>query len=135
MRGVKAILWACALVVALPWAAFAQAGASITGTVKDSSGAVLPGVTVEAASPVLIQKVRTAVSDADGVYRITELLPGTYTVTFTLQGFKSQKLENIELTGSFTRTLNGELSVGNITETVTVRSEERRVGKECRSRW
>ena len=62
MRGLKAILWACALVVALPWAAFAQAGASITGTVRDSSGAVLPGVTVEAASPVLIQKVRTGVN-------------------------------------------------------------------------
>jgi len=123
MRGLKAILWACALVIALPWAAFAQAGASITGTVRDSSGAVLPGVTVEAASPVLIQKVRTATTDADGVYRITELLPGTYTVTFTLQGFKAQKLENIELSGSFTRTLNGELAVGNIAETVTVSGE------------
>ena len=123
MRGVKAILWACALVIALPWAAFAQAGASITGTVRDSSGAVLPGVTVEATSPALIQKVRTATTDADGVYRITELLPGTYTVTFTLQGFKSQKQENIELSGSFTRTLNGELAVGNIAETVTVSGE------------
>jgi len=120
MRGVKAILWACALVVALPWAAFAQAGASITGTVRDSSGGVLPGVTVEAASPVLIQKVRTAVTDADGVYRITELLPGTYTVTFTLQSFKQQKLENIELSGSFTRTLNGVLETGNFAETITV---------------
>ena len=123
MRGVKAILWACALVVALPWAAFAQAGASITGTVKDTSGAVLPGVTVEAASPVLIQKVRTATTDADGVYRITELLPGTYTVTFTLQGFKSQKQENIELSGSFTRTLNGELAVGQFSDVITVSGE------------
>src|SRR5688572_12468169 len=120
MRGLKAILWACAIVIALPWAAFAQAGASITGTVRDSSGGVLPGVTVEATSPVLIQKVRSAVSDANGVYRITELLPGTYTVTFSLQGFTSQKLENIELSGSFVRTLNGELAVGNISDFVTV---------------
>jgi hypothetical protein len=110
-------------VLALPWAVFAQAGASITGTVKDTSGAVLPGVTVEAASPVLIQKVRTAVTDANGIYRITELLPGTYGVTFSLQGFRSQKQENIELAGSFVRTLNGELSVGDIAETVTVSGE------------
>jgi len=76
MRGVKAILWACALVVALPWAAFAQAGASITGTVRGSSGAVLPGVTVEAASPALIEKVRTVVTDGMGQYKIIDLRPG-----------------------------------------------------------
>jgi hypothetical protein len=134
MTGVKAILWACALVVALPWAAFAQAGASITGTVRDASGAVLPGVTVEAASPVLIQKVRSAITDADGVYRITELLPGTYTVTFTLQGFKSQKQENIELSGSFVRTVNGELAVGDIAETVTVSGEAATVDLQSTTR-
>ena len=70
---------------------------------KDASGAVLPGVTVEAASPVLIEKVRSAVTDGTGQYRIVNLLPGTYTVTFTLPGFSTVKREGIELTGSFTR--------------------------------
>ena len=123
MRGLKSVLLALTLVAITPWAAFAQAGASITGTVRDASGAVLPGVTVEAASPVLIQKVRTGVTDGNGVYRITELLPGTYTVTFTLQGFRSAKKEGVELTGSFVLTLPAELSVGNVSETITVSGE------------
>jgi hypothetical protein len=129
-----ALLQAAALVLALPWPTFAQAGASITGTVRDSSGAVLPGVTVEASSPVLIQKVRAAISGANGVYRITELLPGTYTVTFSLQGFTSQKLENIELTGSFVRTLNGELSVGNVSDFITVSGEAAAVDLQTTTR-
>ena len=120
MRGLKAFVGAGALVLALPWSAFAQSGAQITGIVRDPSGAVLPGVTVEATSPVLIQKVRTATSDSNGVYRIVELLPGTYAITFTLQGFRSTKSEGIELTGSFVRTLNAELAVGNVSETITV---------------
>ena len=69
--------------------------------VKDTSGAVLPGVTVEAASPALIEKVRTAVTDGAGQYKIVSLLPGTYDVTFTLTGFQTFKREGIEVTGSF----------------------------------
>ena len=88
-----------ACLVLLPTLAFAQA--SITGVVKDSSGAVLPGVTVEAASPVLIEKTRSAVTDGSGQYRIVDLRPGTYSVTFSLPGFSTVKREGIELTGSF----------------------------------
>src|SRR5690242_11796024 len=97
---VARFLVAIALLLALPVAAMAQA--AITGTVKDSSAAVLPGVTVEASSPALIEKVRTGVSDGNGVYRIEDLRPGTYTVTFTLPGFKTYKREGIVLTGTFT---------------------------------
>src|SRR5580692_8734063 len=82
--------------------ALASAQGSITGVVKDSSGAVLPGVTVEAASPVLIERVRTVATDGTGQYRIVDLRPGNYTVTFTLTGFVPVKREGIELTGSFT---------------------------------
>ena len=98
--------------VCVPAAAFAQA--SIAGTVKDASGAVLPGVTVEASSPELIEKVRTALSDGSGQYRIENLRPGTYAVTFTLTGFSTVKREGIELTGSFTATVNVELRVGAV---------------------
>ena len=93
---------------------------SITGVVRDTSGAVLPGVTVEAASPALIEKVRSAVSDSSGVYRITDLRPGTYSVTFTLAGFSTLRRENVELTTGFTATVNGDLAVGNLAETITV---------------
>jgi hypothetical protein len=105
----------------IPATAFAQA--SITGVVKDASGAVLPGVTVEASSPVLIEKVRTAVTDGTGQYRIVDLRAGTYGVTFTLTGFSTVKREGIELTGSFTATVNAELKVGTLTETITVTGE------------
>ena len=109
--------------LALPASVYAQAQASITGTVRDTSGAVLPGVTVEAASDVLTEKVRTAASDSSGLYRIVDLLPGTYTVTFTLPGFTVLKREGIELTGSFTATVNADLKVGALEETVTVTGE------------
>jgi hypothetical protein len=89
----------CACLVLLPTLAHAQA--SITGVVKDSSGAVLPGVTVETSSPVLIEKTRSTVTDGSGLYRILDLRPGTYTVTFSLPGFTTVKREGIELTGSF----------------------------------
>src|SRR6187549_3639746 len=108
MRPIKTV----ALIVfmlALPALAFAQA--SITGVIKDSSGAVLPGVTVEAASPALIERVRTVVSDGNGQYRIVDLRPGTYTVTFTLPGFNVSKRDGLELTGQFSATLNATLSV------------------------
>ncbi len=107
--------------VLVPTAAYAQA--SITGTVKDTSSAVLPGVSVEAASPVLIEKIRTAVTDGTGQYRIVDLRPGSYTVTFTLPGFSTFKREGIELEGSFTATVNAELRVGAIEETITVTGE------------
>ena len=110
-----------AMFVLLPSAAHAQA--SITGVVKDSSGAVLPGVTVEAASPALIEKVRSAVTDESGRYRIVDLRPGTYTVGFSLTGFQSVRRQGIELPGTFTATVDAELRVGSIEETITVTGE------------
>src|SRR5688572_19677372 len=77
-------------------------GSSIAGTVKDESGAGMPGVTVEASSPALIERVKTAVTNASGEYEIVDLRPGTYAVTFTLPGFKSMRSEGVELTSSFT---------------------------------
>ena len=109
------------LALVVPRAVFAQA--SIAGVVKDSSGAVLPGVTVEAASPVLIEKTRSAVTDGTGQYRIENLRPGTYSVTFTLSGFSATKREGIELTGSFTANVNADLRVGTVAETITVTGE------------
>ena len=105
--------------------AYAQGAvqASIAGVVRDTSGAVLPGVTIEASSPVLIEKSRTAVSDDTGRYRIIALNPGTYTVTFTLAGFNTVKREAIELTGSLTATIDIEMRVGSLEETLTVIGE------------
>lgn len=105
-------------VFTMPAAVFAQA--SITGVVKDASGAVLPGVTVEASSPVLIEKARTATTDGSGQYRIVDLRPGPYTVTFSLAGFTTVKREGIELAGSFVAAVNADLRVGSLQETVTV---------------
>ena len=99
-----------AVVVLLPVVAFAQA--AISGVVRDASGAVLPGVTVEAASPALIEKVRTAVTDGTGQYAIENLRPGLYTVTFTLPGFATVQREGVELSGSFTARINADLRVG-----------------------
>ena len=101
----------------------ARAQASIAGVVKDASGAVLPGVTVEAASPVLIEKVRSTITDGTGQYRIVNLLAGSYTVTFTLPGFSTVRRQDIELTGSFTATVNADLKVGGVSETITVSGE------------
>ena len=105
----------------LPTTVLAQA--SITGVVKDTSGAVLPGVTVEASSAVLIERTRSALSDGTGQFRIVDLRPGTYTVTFTLTGFSGVRREGIELTGSFTATVNAEMRVGALAETITVAGE------------
>lgn len=105
----------------LPAAVWAQS--SITGVVRDSSGGVLPGVTVEAASPALIEKVRTAVTDGQGLYTIVDLRPGRYTVTFTLSGFTTVRRDGIELPSNFTATVNAELPVGTVEETVTVSGE------------
>ena len=121
MRRLMGIVSVVALAVFIPSVAFAQA--TITGTVKDTSGAVLPGVTVEAASPALIEKVRTVVSDGSGQYRIVDLRPGTYTVTFTLPGFNTYKRDGVELTGALTATINADMKVGSLEETVTVTGE------------
>ena len=111
-------------VVLLPSVARAQAqSGTIAGVVRDTSAAVIPGVTVEAASPALIEKVRSVVTDNQGLYRIVDLRPGTYTVTFTLPGFSTFKREGIELTTSFTAQVNAELTVGTLEETVTVSGE------------
>src|SRR6201982_1250175 len=91
-----------------------QLSGSIAGVVRDTSGAVMPGVTVEAASPALIEKVRFVVTDERGLYRIVDLRPGTYTVTFTLLGFSTFKREGVELTTSFTATINAEMNVGQV---------------------
>src|SRR5689334_19674074 len=107
--------------VLLPTALFAQA--SITGVVKDSSGAILPGVTVEASSPALIERTRGVVTDGTGQYRIVDLRPGTYAVTFTLSGFNTLRREGIELSGSFIATVNADLAVGSVEQTVTVTAE------------
>jgi hypothetical protein len=104
--------------MAVPAAAMAQA--SIAGVVRDASGGVLPGVTVEAASPALIEKVRTVVTDDSGQYRIVDLRPGDYTVTFTLAGFTTVKREGITLQGSATATVNADLRIGALEETITV---------------
>jgi hypothetical protein len=98
----------------------ASAQSAISGLVRDATGAVLPGVTVEAASPVLIEKVRTVVSDDQGRYTIVDLRPGTYTVTFTLTGFNTLKREGVELPGNFTMTLNADLRIGGLAEALTV---------------
>jgi hypothetical protein len=104
-----------------PALSFAQlGGGGIAGSVKDATGAVLPGVTVEASSPVLIEKARTVVTDGSGEYKIVELRPGAYVVTFTLPGFSTVKREGIELTTGFTATVNAELRVGTVAETITV---------------
>ena len=118
MRLVSRVLGVCVLAVLLPGMAYAQA--SIAGVVRDTSGAVVPGVTVEAASDALIEKVRSVVSDDAGQYRIIELRPGNYTVTFTLPGFNTVKREGIVLEGTFVATVNAEMRVGALEETITV---------------
>jgi hypothetical protein len=120
MRGLKAGMIAAALVL-LPAAAFAQG--TLTGTVRDSSGGVLPGVTVEAASPAIQGGIRTVVTNAAGVYRIIELNPGVYSLTFTLQGFNVVKREDIQLGGTQVLTIPIDLRVGNLQETITVTGE------------
>src|SRR5882672_1401050 len=116
---VRAMLIALALVI-LPSLVRAQSASGIAGVVKDTSGAVLPGVTVEATSPALIERVRTVVADSDGQYNVTDLRPGIYTVTFALAGFDSVRREDIELPSGFTATVNVEMRVGALEETITV---------------
>jgi hypothetical protein len=112
---------AFAALIVLPSVAHAQA--TLAGTLRDTSGAVLPGVTVEATSTVLIEGARTAVTDATGQYRILALPPGAYRVTFTLPGFAVVVREGVEMTGTGTITINAELRVSNLEETITVSGE------------
>src|SRR4051812_27500819 len=98
----------------------AQAQSSIAGVARDSSGGVLPGVTVEARSPALIEGTRSVITDSSGQYRIVDLRPGTYLVTFTLPGFNTVRREGIELPSNFTANVNAELRIGTLEETVTV---------------
>lgn len=111
-----------ALMAGLLWLipAGAMAQSAIAGVVKDSSGAILPGVTVEVASPALIERVRSVSTDDRGAYQIVDLRPGVYSITFTLEGFSTSKREGLELPSDFTATVNGELKVGALEETVTV---------------
>jgi hypothetical protein len=115
--------WAVSLLLTLliPVAAFAQS--TITGVVTDTSGAVLPGVTVEAASDALIEKVRVDVSDSSGQYRILDLRPGTYRVSFKLPGFNTFVRDGLVVPADFVSTVNAELRVGTLEETVTVTGE------------
>ncbi len=115
---IRTILLVLASLVLVP--AIAQAQSVFTGTVKDTSGAVMPGVTVEAASPVLIEKVKSTITDENGLYRIVDLRPGSYSLTFTLPGFNTITRAGIELQSNFTATINVELSVGTLQESVTV---------------
>src|SRR3989337_1733778 len=121
IQGPLAFFLVALVCVLAPSTAYAQA--AITGVVRDASGGVLPGVTVEAASPVLIEKVRSVVTDATGQYRVVDLRPGTYTVTFALPGFNTVRRDGIELSGNFVATVNADLQVGALEETITVTGE------------
>lgn len=118
----RRLLWGglAALVWLLGLPAAAQAQSAIAGVVRDSSGAVLPGVTVEATSDVLIEKARSVITDGEGAYRIVDLRPGTYTVTAQLEGFNTARREGLELPANFTAQVNLELRVGSLEESITV---------------
>ena len=118
MRGIRLSLLVLSCTCVAPAGAWAQA--SIAGVVRDTSGAVLPGVTVEASSPALIEKVRTAVTDSGGQYRIVDLRPGDYAVTFTVAGFSAVRREGLVLQGTMTATIDAELRVGALEESITV---------------
>jgi hypothetical protein len=121
MRGRIAVGLALASIALVPRAVLGQQTAGvIAGQVRDGTGGVLPGVTVEVASPALIERVRSVATDDAGQYRVVELRPGEYTVTFTLAGFGKLVRENVQLTSGFTATVNAELKVGDIAETITV---------------
>ena len=117
-KGFLPLVFAAMVVVALPTAAAAQS--AIAGVARDASGAVLPGVTVEASSDALIEKTKVATTDGSGAYRVIDLRPGTYTVTFSLTGFQTVRNEGLVLAANFTATVNAEMKVGAIEETITV---------------
>ena len=119
--GVVVALLMLGATLALPGIAIAQS--AIAGTVRDTSGAVLPGVTVEASSPALIEKVRTGTTNEAGQYRVVDLRPGVYTVSFKLPGFSTVVRENIELEANFTAPINVEMRIGSLEESITVTGE------------
>ena len=121
----RRLLFLCFLALScVVWPAMASAQTStIAGVVRDASGGVLPGVTVEVASPALIEKARTVVTDSEGRYSVVSLRPGTYSVTFTLPGFGMVRREGIELTSDFTANVNADMKVGTLEETITVTGE------------
>src|SRR5688572_13266352 len=119
-RAIAAAAWVLVLVPSTTWAQ-----ASIAGVVRDQSGSVLPGVTVEVSSPALIEKTRTALSDSSGQYRVIDLRPGTYSVVFTLPGFNQFRRDGIELTGALTATINADLRVGDLQEPFPLPAERR----------
>src|SRR5262245_50146044 len=122
VRALRPLLLLLAVALFMPAVAHAQVGA-IAGVVRDSSGGVMPGVTVQVTSPALIEKVRSTLTDDSGRYQITVLPVGTYKITFTLQGFSTVERENVQLTSDFTAPVNVQLAVGNVTETVSVVAE------------
>ena len=122
MSSLRQIVFVLSWLLILPASVNAQQS-TLSGVVKDSSSAVLPGVTIEASSPVLIEKTRTAVTDGTGQYRLPELPPGTYTVTFTLAGFSTVKREGVEVTGGGVTSINADMKVGGVAETITVTGE------------
>jgi hypothetical protein len=125
------VVWVCAAVL-LPTLAFAQA--QIVGAVRDESGGVLPGVTVEAASPAIIEKVRTAVTDDQGRYRIDGLRPGIYRLTFSLTGFSTVAREGIDVPSEVAVTVNADMKVGALEETITVSGETPQIDVQQASR-
>ncbi len=120
VRGGRILSAAALAAVFLCLAAGAADAQTIGGTVSDETGGVLPGVTVEARSPALIEQVRAAVTDGNGQYRIVALEPGTYSVTFTLAGFSTLVREGVELTTGFAANVDAEMAVGQLAETITV---------------
>ena len=117
MRALATSSFVVAVLLLLSTPAFSQ---DVAGIVRDTSGAILPGVTVEAASPALIEKARTVVTDGSGQYRFVALEPGTYIVTFTLPGFTTVRREGIQLSGAGVTTINADMRVGAVEETITV---------------
>jgi hypothetical protein len=118
-----AVVLACVVLAQAMVPSLLHAQATLAGVVRDTSGAVLPGATVEASSPALIEKTRTALSDGTGQYRITDLPPGTYNVTFSLAGFNTVQRQDVMVSGSGVIPINAELRVGALQETVTVTGE------------
>jgi hypothetical protein len=129
MRQLSAASILAGFLVLAPTVAHAQA--TLAGVVRDASEAVLPGVTVEVSSPVLIEKVRTATTDGTGQYRLTQLPPGTYSMTVTLTGFTTVKREGVEVTGSGVIPINIAMRVGAVAETITVSGETPVVDSRC----
>src|SRR5260370_37947634 len=114
-------IFAC-LVVLLLTPSFAQAQSAIEGVVKDSSGAVMPNVTIEASSPALIERSKIATTNGQGRYTVLDLRPGTYSVTFRAEGFKTQRRDNIDVPANVTIPLYVEMAIGAVGEIVEVQA-------------